>query len=71
MMGLALAATLGLCAPAGAGDRDAVATRVAKMCRETFQFYTLQETCRQEEMQAFDKLEKEDAARAKRAAQPK
>jgi hypothetical protein len=73
MMGLALAATLGLCAgyPAVAADRDAVAAQVAEMCRKLSTFYSIQETCRQEEMTAFDKLQKEDEARAKRAAQPK
>jgi hypothetical protein len=30
MMGLALVATLGLCAPAGAADRDAIAKQVAE-----------------------------------------
>jgi hypothetical protein len=36
MMGLALAATLGLCAPAGAADRAAVAEQVAAKCRKAY-----------------------------------
>jgi hypothetical protein len=62
MMGLAFVATLGLCAPAGAVDRDAVAEKVAAQCRKDYPppDYLTQLGCRKLRMDAFDKLEQED-----------
>jgi hypothetical protein len=69
MTGLALAATLGLCAPAGAADRAAVAEQVAAKCRKDYpDDYTVQLGCRMAQMESFDKLEQEDRQRASRAA---